>query len=124
MFSIQAMHEPFKTELANRVHLNKIYISVIILASLLFFAFSISSPDQNWDLLGYTASAISLENNDPEFIHDYIYGELQDYGTDSERIKLTAGSNYAATMYQDADAFSQQIPYYKIRNIFIGYIWY
>lgn len=123
MFSSQAMHEPLKSESTRVVHVNKIYSSVVLLASLLFFAFCITSPDQNWDILGYSASAISLENNDPEFIHEYVYGELQSYGNESERTKLTAGSNYATTMYNDTDAFYQQIPYYKIRIVFVGLIY-
>ena len=123
MFDSQAMRDPIQIGSARTMTTDKIYLSVVIFASLLFFAFSISSPDQNWDILGYSASAISLENNDPAFIHNYIYGELQNYGTESERKKLMAGSDYAATMHNDANAFFQQIPYYKIRIIFVGLIY-
>ena len=104
----------------NTLTANKFYFAVITLSSLLFFAFCIYSPDQNWDMLGYSASAISLENNDPEFIHNYIYSELESYASDSELTKLTAGNDYAVAMHQDANAFYQQIPYYKIRIVFVG----
>ena len=130
MFGSHAMQNQFQIESGRITLAHKFYLSVVIFASLLFFAFSISSPDQNWDILGYSASAISLENNDPAFIHDYVYGELQNYGTESERKKLMAGSEYAATMHNDSNAFFQQIPYYKIRIIFVGtnlficYFWY
>lgn len=117
------MHEPIQTRSESVTLANKIYLFVIILASLLFFAFCVTSPDQNWDMLGYSASAISLESNDPEYIHNYVYGELQNYGTESERTKLIGGSNYETTMHDDANAFYQQIPYYKIRIIFVGLIY-
>ncbi len=123
MFSSQAVHEPFQTRSEDTPLAYKVYISTVILASLLFFAFCFTSPDQNWDMLGYSASAISLENNNPEFIHQFVYGELQNYGTESKRAKLLSGSNYAATMHSDAEAFYQQIPYYKIRIIFVGLIY-
>ena len=74
-------------------------------------------------MLGYAASAVSLENNDPEFIHTYVYSELNNYGTESEREKLITGSDYAVTMRHDTDAFYQQIPYYKIRILFVGLIY-
>ena len=114
------MQSKVQSNSQNTLTANKFYFAVITLSSLLFFAFCIYSPDQNWDMLGYSASAISFENNDPEFIHNYIYSELESYASDSELTKLTAGNDYAVAMHQDANAFYQQIPYYKIRIVFVG----
>lgn len=108
---------PFLSRMAHRY---------ILVSSLLFFIFAISSPVQNWDMLGYSASAISIENSDPDYIHNYIYQGLKKYSTDKEYSQLTGGSeqNYQKTMSLDADAFSQQIPYYKIRIIFVALIFF
>ena len=123
MHDAHAMPDHFRNKSGNASLANKLYYSIIFLASLFFFAFCIYSHDQNWDILGYSASAISLANDDPNFIHSYVFSELNNYGTQSARQKLTTGTDYAVTMHQDADAFYQQIPYYKIRIIFVGLIY-
>lgn len=123
MFGTHATGDYFQNSPENIMLANKFYFPVMILASLLFFFFCIHSADQNWDMLGYSASAVSLEYNDPEFIHNYVYDELNHYGTENDRVKLLSGSDYAATMHKDSDAFNQQIPYYKIRILFVGLIY-
>ena len=92
----------------------------IIASSMALFFYALNSPTQNWDILGYSASVISMENTDADFIHNYVYEEFKAYATDDEFRKLTeADGKGTGVMFLDANAFNQQIPYYKIRILFV-----
>lgn len=99
-------------------YLSKMVHWLIVASSLVLFLYSVNTPRQNWDMLGYAGSAVSMENSDAGYIHNYIYQDLKAYATDKEFKELTAKNNYRKAMYQDKDAFNQQIPFYKIRIIF------
>jgi len=91
---------------------------LILLIILLIFTYTLNSPTQNWDMLGYAASATSLENTDKNYIHSTIYKQFKEYATDEEYQELTTGHSYRETMLVDPEAFSQQIPFYEIRIMF------
>jgi hypothetical protein len=75
--------------------------------------------EQNWDMLGYVGSAVSIEKSDVSYIHNYVYQEFKAYSTDEEFKHLTSKHNYQKVMFQDEDAFNQQIPFYKIRILYV-----
>ncbi len=102
--------------------LNKLCYIFIIFSSLFFFLVCMNSQDQNWDMLGYAASALTLDNQEPEIVHEYLYRELQNYVSEEDFEKLTKKDSYRKLMSEDSDAFNQQIPYYKIRIVFVGLI--
>ena len=77
------------------------------------------NPRDQWDMLGYAASAASLESDDPNTVHAIVYDEFKGYATPESIHDLTESSQYRIVMHTDAEAFWQQIPYYKIRVIFI-----
>ena len=83
------------------------------------FVFAIKSPIQNWDMLGYAASVVTIENTDKDYIHKYVYQQYKAYATPEEFKELTETSSYRKTMSQNAEAFNQQIPFYKIRIILV-----
>ncbi len=99
--------------------LSKIANWFIPILCLALFFYAIKSPSEDWDMLGYVASAISLENPDIDYIHQYVYDEFKTYATTEDFKNLTIEDPYRNSMFSDADAFNQQIPYYKIRIIFI-----
>ncbi len=99
--------------------LSKMAHWLIIASSIVLFFYSINSPQQNWDMLGYAGSAVSIENSDTSYVHNYIYQELKLYATDKEFEDLTTKSYYQKVMSQDDNAFNQQIPFYKIRIIYV-----
>lgn len=93
---------------------------VIVLATALGVLFyAMNNPVQNWDILGYAASVISLENSDPAFIHASVYQQFETYADIANFKRLTENHSYRETMFQDAAAFYQQIPFYKIRILLI-----
>jgi len=77
------------------------------------------NPRDQWDMLGYAASAASLESDDPNTVHARVYNEFKEYATPESIHNLTESSHYRIVMHTDAEAFWQQIPYYKIRVFFV-----
>ncbi len=91
-----------------------------ILASCIgFFFFIVNHPAQNWDMLGYAGSVASFGESDPIALHHWVYEEFEAYATAGEFQTLTQSTNYRQTMVEDAGAFIQQIPFYKIRVAFV-----
>lgn len=91
----------------------------IVALSIILFIYVINSPREKWDMLGYAASAIDIKVSDVNFIHNYVYEEFEAYANKEDFKELTGNDDYRSAMYKDAEAFYQQIPYYKIRIIFI-----
>lgn len=92
---------------------------VVFTTALFVLAHAVKNPTQNWDMLGYVASVISLEHDNPEEIHALVYHQFKDYADAESFAKLTDDNGYRETMLKDADAFYQQIPFYKIRILLI-----
>jgi len=94
----------------------------MLVASFCLFVIAINKPIQTWDILGYAGAVKSLEVSNKEEIHQSVFSELRAYATEEELSDLLDSSDYRRTMHQDADAFNQQIPFYKIRILFITLI--
>ena len=77
----------------------------------------------DWDMLGYTASALHFENSDTAAIHKTVYEALKSAADPKDYASLTQGSPYVANMFARADWFAQQLPYYEIRLIHNGLIY-
>ncbi len=92
---------------------------LILVSCISGFIYCVQKPIWNWDALGYAAAVESLTESDKQIVHQRVYSALKAHATDETWFELTASTEYRKTMYEDADAFSQQIPYYKIRVIFI-----
>lgn len=96
------------------------------LAFLVVLAFSVTClvvpllhPIDNWDMLGYAASVQSLYGLDATAIHAQVFAEYKSYATQAHIEQLTNANSYRQVMHQDSGAFYQQIPYYKIRLLYI-----
>ena len=88
---------------------------VVVATVLGVLIYAINHPAQNWDMLGYVASAISIETSDPDLIHAAVYQQLEAYSDAASFDRLTNDGGYREAMFHDAAAFYQQIPFYKIR---------
>ncbi|MEE9327298.1 MAG: hypothetical protein V3U71_08365 [Cocleimonas sp.] len=69
-------------------------------------------------MLGYAASAVSYENTDTDYIHRTVYDQFKQYASEEKYLELTENHTYRKVMSSDPEAFSQQIPFYKIRILF------
>ena len=84
-----------------------------------FLVYSLANPIAEWDMLAYAASAEAIDGTAPEEIHKRVYAELKEHATATEYEAITSANSYRKTMYEDAQAFNEQLPYYKIRIAFI-----
>ncbi len=86
---------------------------------------------QNWDVIGYVASAKSFEVDDPEKLHRWVYDELRASVSPAEYRNMVAGEGlpdasqraYRQAMGADASAFAEQLPFYQIRPLYNGVIY-
>lgn len=90
----------------------------MILCCAVILVYALANPHAEWDMLAYAASAESLNTSDPEVIHNRVYSDLRERLSDSEFSVITDGNHYRKVMYQDAEAFAEQLPYYSIRITF------
>jgi len=79
----------------------------------------ILNPYPIWDMLGYAASVYSLKGFTPEHIHTTVYTGLRENVDIATYLALTESSSYRLTMSSDAQAFYQQIPFYKMRVLYV-----
>lgn len=119
---MKILHESSCVDTSNKPLISRLFCGFILFSSVFFFLYSLYAQEQNWDMLGYAVSVMSLEDQDPAYIHDYVYRELRNYVSDKDFQELTTGSSYRETMLEDPDAFIQQVPFFKIRIIFVSLI--
>ena len=91
--------------------------------ALFVFYYAITNPYYYWDVIGYVASVYELIGFSEEALRDATYEDVRNAVPPhifSELTGETLSHNYRSTVYEDASALQQQIPFYKIRY---GYIW-
>ena len=98
----------------------RLWVFVLVLGCIAFnFAVALVDPIAFWDMLGYAASVYSLSESDPAVIHTAVFTELKEYVSPAVYMDLTAGSEYRAVLTSDPAGFYQQIPFYKIRYLYV-----
>ncbi|MDH3217775.1 MAG: hypothetical protein OEN01_16125 [Candidatus Krumholzibacteria bacterium] len=88
------------------------------LFSLVLMGASLKRPIHNWDMIAYAASAKRFEVNDGAALHSFVYEELRQSVPAETYDTLTRG-RYRQVVSQDAHAFSQQLPFYQVRLLYI-----
>lgn len=84
------------------------------------FFFVLYNPLFTWDMLGYAAAVTTLGPHDVQQAHANIYQQLRQVAPVEQFYDLTTRTAYRVTMHNDAEAFFQQVPYYKIRLVYLG----
>jgi len=72
-------------------------------------------------MIMYAASARSIEIRDHDVLHRSVYGELKT-SVPTETYQLLTGDDFRETISKDATAFSQQMPFYQPRVLYIAII--
>ncbi len=103
--------------LSNRL-MQRIALVWVLVCSAFFYYSSITNPHAEWDMLVYAASAEVLNSTPYSEIHPKVYSELESRLSAGEFEKIARGDHYRSVMYEDADAFMEQLPYYRIRVTF------
>jgi hypothetical protein len=84
-------------------------------------AYSVRKPYHNWDMIVYAASARALATADMGALHVSVYDELRRSVPPATYAELTRGE-YRKTVSEDVEAFSEQLPLYRIRVLYNGAI--
>ena len=100
-----------------------IAFATMLVSSIAIFWYSLANPIDNWDMLAYAGSVLSLGDTDPIALHAAVYSEMQAFTSEAQFEALTESTPYRTAMYEDAAAFSQQIPFFKIRALFVWMLW-
>ena len=96
-----------------------VYAIVVLTAA----AYSLLRPAYNWDVLPYIASMYSLESNDTNYIHTLTYGAVKSSVDEKTFIQLTSGE-YRKAMADCAKCFMEQLPFYKIKALYVLLIFF
>ena len=104
-----------------RTYISSIAILFSLAASSL--ALSVYKPYHNWDMIAYIAAAKSFEEGDLESLHSFTYDQLRHSVTDAEYEEMTTGSDYKHAINTDSSALNEQLPFYKIRPVYTGFIY-
>jgi hypothetical protein len=98
-----------------KILLTLVYAALVITAA----AYSVYHPSYNWDVLPYTASVYSLESNDTAAIHKNTFDALKNKVDAKTYIQLTTGSEYREAMATCAKCFMEQLPFYRIKALYV-----
>ena len=97
-------------------------VGIILLVSLLTCIGAIKNPLFDWDIIGYVASIYSYRGLIGEELRNSTYEDLKLLTTKEQFIELTNSSYYRKKVYSDPESLEQQLPFYKIRIIYLGII--
>jgi hypothetical protein len=93
------------------------------LAGALVFALALWFPADDWDMIGYIASAKAFEEQGPEALHKFAFDEVRKGVPESTYDYLVNGTEYRRVMARDPAAFREQLPFYQIRPVYTGLIY-
>lgn len=79
-------------------------------------------PKYNWDMIAYMGCVVKNNTSDPEAIHKKTYETLRQEMGDERADWLSSCSNYRETMESDYKAFSENLPFYTMRVVYIALV--
>lgn len=118
MNSPEQTHFPYKL-LSKRSSLFK---GVYVLGWALFIFYTgITKPYYYFDVIGYVASAYELSGLSGEALRDSTYEDVRSAVPHPAYFLALTNENlvYQSTVYEDASALQQQIPFYRIRYVYV-----
>ena len=96
-----------------------LYIFCISLTSF----YSIKKPEYNWDMLGYMALVLRVENKNIEETHLMTYENAKEQIPAEFYFRLTDSANaYRRKMKENAVEFYRQLPFYTVNHC-ISYLY-
>jgi hypothetical protein len=89
-----------------------------VAAIICFSAFQ--KPLYNWDLLPYSAAALSYEIDNPAQLHELTYESARSILPPAKFNALVdSNSNYRLTMYSDSKLFEDELKYYYVKPLYV-----
>jgi hypothetical protein len=77
------------------------------------------SPVRNWDMMGYIGCIISLDTSDPVEIHTRMLAEIKPVVWPQLYIEYAEKNQLS----NNAENFYRQLPYYRIKPLYVGAVW-
>lgn len=113
--------------LAERIALCVVYAAIAVYAVFL----SAERAYHNWDVVGYIASAKSMESPDIAIVHAFTFDELRrvlpaplyEDITREKNLGTGMGAVYRHAVSSDPAVLKEQLPYYQIRPVYVALVY-
>lgn len=89
--------------------------------ALIVLAFGVKKPSYNWDMIGYVAAALSAEGYQGASLNKATYDSVRSEVGPNTFDQLTQ-DDYRETVFRDPASLAQQLPFYRIRPLYVGLI--
>lgn len=97
----------------------------IFITGILSFC-SIQKQRPFWDMLPYMACIINLDESNPTVVHTKTYTEFNQYASPQMISSMLKDHPFCISMYESSAYFNQQLPFYKVKPLYIvlGYLFW
>ncbi|HTV84669.1 MAG TPA: hypothetical protein VME63_04655 [Dyella sp.] len=85
-------------------------------------ALGVKKPYYNWDMIGYVAAALSADGHRGADLNTAAYGMVKSEVGAPTFDRLVQQDDYRRTVYRDPVSLQQQLPFYRIRVLYVGLI--
>jgi hypothetical protein len=93
------------------------FLAFIVLVAILF-GYTCSRPSYNWDLLLYTSAVISVDETNPQVIHDRTY-QIAQASMPAQAYKILVTGENEEESYRNPEVFQSLKPLTKTRPLYI-----
>lgn len=90
--------------------------------ALCVLAVGLNKPYDNWDMIGYVAAALSADGYHGADLNKATYDSVKSEVSDATFDRLVQQGDYRQTVYRDPVSLQQQLPFYRIRVLYVGLI--
>lgn len=91
----------------------------ILVAMATTVIYSVTKPDNNWDMIPYIATALENRYPDPVALHTETWRQVSAVTDEHELNALQNGGSYRHAQWQSPESFASQLPMYNVKA---GYV--
>lgn len=91
--------------------------------ALVVFGAALQRPEHNWDMIGYVASIAAAGGLEGEALRAATYADVEASTSARKFAALTGGEGYRGRVYRDPVSLEQQLPFYRIRTLYLLLVW-
>lgn len=97
----------------------KIFLNISLFINLgIGCIFFYSKPHFNWDTLAYIGCVLELNGDNLEELHNKTYQSLE-LISERQKLFLTTSSKYKTEMAKSTEGFVQQLPFYRVKPLYV-----
>lgn len=94
------------------------WVVVTVIMALVVLGLGLKKPSHNWDMIGYVAVALSAEGYQGAALNQATYDSVR-HEVDATTFDQLIQGDYRDTVYRDPASLAQQLPFYRIRVVYI-----